>query len=167
MFRLVVFVVAALALFTGFAYFQIYQEAGKFTNRIQLEALELFDRRDGLDFVTETVKKIAESENIELVPGKLNVRMIATTDHQAASLVDIAVPDTGKETLAVTTTFKIKRSFVSQTFTRSATKVMTGADRRATRSSGGFSSGVNISRPTRDINSHRQTIKRAVSGKNP
>jgi len=168
MFKLIVVIFVAVSLFAGFTYFMIYQQSIKFTTRIQQEALDLFDRRDGLGFVEGKVKEIAKSENIKLIPDKLVIKYIEPANHQAAAAVGVMAPDTGKETLLVTTTFTISRSFISKTFTRSAKKLMTGADRRpgSHKSAAGFG-GVNLSRPSRDIGSHRKSIKRAVGGRNP
>ncbi|MBN1298043.1 hypothetical protein JXA80_14790 [bacterium] len=173
MFRFVVIAVLAFGLFAGFMYFQMFKEADRFMNRVQIEGLEAFDTRNGLRSIEETVRKIAEEEMIILAPAGLEVKVAPTAKARAVAATGVAPPVSGSEAIVVTASFKVSRSIFSQTFTRTASKTLhnpvpAASGRSSGRSSGGgMTGGVNMSRPTRDVNSHRQSVKRAVGGHNP
>lgn len=168
MFRFVVILVLLFGLFAGLMYFQMYKQADRFMHRVQIEALEAFDSRDGFKSIEDTVRKIAAEEQVKLDRNSPKVEVEDTAKARAAAMVGVAPARAGSEQIVVTATFKIERAIFSQTFTRSAAKVLSGAPvGNRGRSSGGFTGGVNVSRPSRDVGSHRRSINNAVSGKNP
>jgi uncharacterized membrane protein len=168
MFRLLVVIILCLALFTGFVYYNMSKQADRFMTRIQREVLELFDRRAGLDPVKEAVQQIADEENIAIQPRDISVQIVPTTSSHAAAAVGMAAVDSAGEAIEVTVDFTVEQYLFSRTFTRKAAKQLKGMPAGgSSHSAGGFTGGVNLSHPTRDVHSHRQSVDRAVRGKNP
>ena len=167
MFRLVMVIVLCFALFTGFAYFYMSKQADRFMDRIQHEALELFDRRAGLDSVKDAVQRIAREQKVEIHPNDIKVQIVATTDSPAAAVVGMAAAmDSVGEAIEVAVNFTVRQFIYSHTFSRKTSKQLKGTATGG-RSHGGYSGGFDVSRPTRDVHSHRQSVERAVSGQSP
>jgi len=168
MFRFVVILVLVFGLFAGLMYFQMYKQADRFISRVQLEALEAFDSRAGFNSIEEKVREIAAEEKVTLDRNSPEIEITDSARARAVAMVGAAPPRAGSEQIVVTATFKVERAIFSHTYTRTASKVLSGAPvGGGGRQSGGFTGGVNMSRPSRDIGSHRQSINKAVGGRNP
>lgn len=168
MFRLLIVIILCVALFTGFVYYNMSKQADRFMTRIQREVLELFDRREGLDPVKEAVQQIAREDNITIHPADITVQIVPTTSSHAAAAVGMAAVGSAGEAIEVTVDFTVGQYFYSHTFSRKASKQLKGMPAGgSTHSTGGFTGGVNLSHPTRDVHSHRQSVDRAVRGKSP
>lgn len=165
MFRLVVIVALVAVLFTGLSYFNMYKQADRFMLRIERDVLALYDRRNSLDTIDQSVRQIAKQEGINLTENGLKVRLAPVNSLGAA----LAAPESSSEAIEVVATFKLERSIFSGNYTRRVIKYLTDAPAGSSSySSGGFSGGgVNLSSPTRDIQSHRNSVGRAVRGENP
>ena len=167
MFRLVMVIVFCFALFTGFAYFYMSKQADRFMDRIQHEVLELFDRRSGLEPVSDAVQRIAREQKIEIYPNDIKVKIVATTSSPAAAVVGMAAAvDSAGEAIEVVVDFTVRQFIYSHTFSRKTAKQLKGVA-AGSRPQSGFTGGFDVSRPTRDVHSHRQSVERAVSGQNP
>ena len=163
MFKIVVIVALAAVLFTGLTYFNMTKHADRFMVRIEREVVALFDRRDGLGSIEESVMRIAKEEGIALAKEDLTVRIAPINSLGAA----MSAPESSTEAIEVVTRFRLERYVFSGNYTRRVIKYLTGAPSGSqSYSSGGFSSGVNMSSPSRDIQSHRDSIGRAVRGEN-
>jgi hypothetical protein len=164
MYRLLMIIVLCAGLFAGFAYFRMYQQAEQFNNSIQTFVLGPFDRRAGLDSVNESVMTLAKEHNILIHSNNIDVRIVKNGTPQAASMAGISVSNSGRESIEVTTTFTVELFVFSKTFTKTAQRHLQGMGAPGS-SHHGFSGGVNVPGPGRDVQSHRQSIERATGGR--
>ena len=168
--KLIFAVICAAVLITALSYFQMYQHADRVNTRIEREALALFDRAQGMNSIENKVKEILKDENVDLADNGLNLEIINSVRTHAADMVGIARPNSGAKSVLVTTTFKTHRFIFSHTYTRKAKKDLYGKNDRAGDSRGRSSApfGVNMgSQPSRDVGSHRSSVKKAVGGRMP
>lgn len=163
----------ALCVIAGIAYFQMYQHADEVNRRIEREALGQFNRAQGLPSIENKIREIMKEENVDLVENSLKCDIIDSVRGQTADLVGIARPNSGSKAVLVTSTFKAHRFFFSKTYTRQAKKDLYGGNDRPgdTRSNRGSFGGVRLGGKSRsrarDVNSHRSSVRKAVSGGMP
>ena len=164
MFKLVVILVIVAVIFTGLSYYNMAKRADRFMIRIEREVLALFDRRDGLDSVKQSVMRVAGEEKIKLEADDLEVRIVPISSLGSA----LAAPDNSTEAIEVAATFPLEQSIFSGKYTRRVIKYLSAASGGSqSYSSGGFPMDVNMSHPTRDVQSYRDSVGRAVAGQNP
>lgn len=170
MFKFVVIGLVVFGLLASLSFFHMYQQADRVNQRIEREALGLFDVRAGVDSIRDAVEKIAREEKVTFINDGLKCEIVASTRARVSNMAGLAQPNSGTEAAVVTSTFKCKRFCFFWTYTRIAKRTLFGSNDRAPsqRSTGqGFRPGVNLPGPGRDINSHRKTINRAAQGQMP
>ncbi len=154
--RIAPFIMLALggfALFATLTFFRMGTHADQFVTRVEREALATYDTNYGPDSLREKVMTIAREERIPIADDDLEIKQ--TNPSGSSLLVEIVFR------------FKMKKTVVSRTFEKTASRTFRGQSQGHNRLPPGFSTGsVNTSSPSRDINSHRQTIGRAAAGKN-
>lgn len=164
MFKLVVILVIVAVIFTGLSYYNMAKRADRFMIRIDREVLSVYDRRDGLDSIKQSVIKLAGEEKIQLEAGDMEVRIVPVNSLGSA----LAAPDNSTEAIEVAATFPLEQSIFSGTFKRRVIKYLSATPAGSqSYSSGGFPMDVNMSHPTRDVQSYRDSVGRAVAGQNP
>ena len=164
MFKIVIILVIVAVIFTGLSYYNMTKRADRFMLRIERDVVALYDRRDGLQSIEQSVLRIAGEEGIKLEKDDLKVRLAPVNSLGAA----LAAPDNSTEAIEVVATFPLEQSIFSANYTRRVIKYLGAAPAGSqSYSSGGFTGGVNMSHPTRDVQSYRDSVGRAAAGQNP
>jgi len=152
---LIVIAVLCFGLVTVFNYVRLSQRADSFMDRIGKEALGRHDRNMGLGPLKPVILNMAQDAGINLYEDDITIRFLDPSDLHASTQGDV---------VEVAASFDVNWIFLKKHFQKTATREFKNGSPGRTPSDRGFQIGVNVSRPSRGMKSHRDTIDRAKTG---
>jgi len=154
---IIIIFILFLALISIFNYVRLSHRADEFMDRVEKEVLARYDRKQALDSMKPMILDMAVESGISLEDDDLSVRFLNPGEPGASARGEV---------VTLQASFNVEWVFLKKRFDQERRREFTNNQPRRAPSDRGFQVGVNVSRPSRDVGSHRKTIDRAKSGQN-